>query len=113
MQTNDAARILSAIGHPIRLAIFRLLVQSGPAGLSAGDIAQAVDMVPSSLSFHLKDLAKSDLVIAKPAGRFVMYAANFQVMSSLIAFLTHDCCGGNPCLPMTEPVCQPQTTHKA
>jgi ArsR family transcriptional regulator len=113
MQTNDAARILSAIGHPIRLAIFRLLVQSGPAGLSAGDIAQAVDMVPSSLSFHLKDLAKSDLVIAKPAGRFVMYAANFQVMSSLIAFLTHDCCGGNPCLPMTAPVCQPQTTHKA
>lgn len=99
----DAARALSALGHETRLSIFRLLVQAGPAGAAAGDIARALDLAPNALSFHLKDLAFAGLANSRNAGRFVIYSANFASMNDVIAFLTENCCGGAGCetLPAT------------
>jgi DNA-binding transcriptional ArsR family regulator len=92
MKTTDAVRQLGALAQETRLAIFRALVQAGPEGLPAGAIAEAVGAPASTLSFHLKELAGSGLVRARPEGRFVYYSANYAGMSSLVEFLTEKCC---------------------
>jgi len=101
--TDQAAQMLAAIGHRARLQIFRHLVQAGPIGMAAGDIARALDMAPSSLNFHLRVLHNNRLISSRTEGRFVIYAAQFDAMAQLLAFLTDDCCGGNPCLPNMTP----------
>jgi ArsR family transcriptional regulator, arsenate/arsenite/antimonite-responsive transcriptional repressor len=99
METMDASRALSALGHETRLSIFRLLVQAGPAGAAAGDIARALELAPNALSFHLKDLSHAGLVSSRAAGHYVVYSANFASMNDLIGFLTENCCGGAGCEP--------------
>lgn len=105
METKQAISALVAVAQDSRLAIFRLLVQAGPAGMAASKIAEQLGIPPSSLSFHLKELTHADLVTPKQEGRFVIYAANFNTMNGLIAFLTENCCGGNPCTPACIPTC--------
>lgn len=105
MQTKDVITALAALAQESRLAVFRLLVQVGPAGLAASKIAEILGVPPSSLSFHLKELSYADLVISRQEGRFVIYSANIANMNSLIGFLTENCCGGNPCVSTTTPTC--------
>lgn len=100
---DGAAAMLSAIGHPVRLQVFRELMQAGPNGLSAGEIARLIDMPPSSLNFHLRALQQNTLISSRTEGRFVIYTALFDSMSALLAFLTENCCGGNPCMPTASP----------
>jgi DNA-binding transcriptional ArsR family regulator len=107
MQTNQAISALGALAQEMRLAVFRLLVRAGPAGLAASRIAQELAVAPSSLSFHLKELANAGLIVPRQDGRFVIYAANFDTMNGLIAFLTESCCGGNPCTPSAASACNP------
>jgi DNA-binding transcriptional ArsR family regulator len=90
---------LSALAQPHRLAAFRLLVEAGPAGLAAGDIAARLDMPASSLSFHLAHLRRAGLAVQRRAGRSLFYAADFAAMTSLVAYLTENCCGGATCAP--------------
>ncbi|MGR9106153.1 MAG: ArsR/SmtB family transcription factor [Gammaproteobacteria bacterium] len=99
MQVKSAVAALAALAQDSRLSIFRVLVQAGPAGLPAGKIGEATGIAPSALSFHLKELAHADMVHSQPQGRFVIYSANYATMNALLAFLTENCCGGNPCLP--------------
>jgi ArsR family transcriptional regulator, arsenate/arsenite/antimonite-responsive transcriptional repressor len=94
MNTEDAVVILFSLAQGARLEIFRLLVQAGPAGLAAGDIATRLDMPASTLSFHLKELAHAGLVKPLQSGRFIYYSAAFDVMNGLLAFLTENCCEG-------------------
>jgi ArsR family transcriptional regulator len=105
MQTKDVITALAALAQESRLAVFRLLVQTGPAGLAASKIAEILGVPPSSLSFHLKELSYADLVISRHEGRFVIYSANIANMNSLIGFLTENCCGGNPCVSTVTPTC--------
>ena len=105
MENKDAVVALAALAQESRLAAFRLLVQAGPGGLAASKIAQALGMPPSSLSFHLKELANANLVVPRQEGRFVIYAAQFDTMNTLLGFLTQNCCGGNPCSPAAASVC--------
>ena len=107
METKDAVTALAAIAQDSRLAIFRMLVQAGPAGLAAGRIGELTGIAPSSLSFHLKELSHAGLVGSQQAGRFVIYTANFDTMNALLGFLTENCCGGNPCAPVCSPACPP------
>lgn len=93
----EAARALSALGHESRLAIFRLLVQAGPAGLPAGEIARMLELAPNTLTFHLKDLTHAGLAESHQAGRFVIYSAVFPKMTGLVNYLTENCCGGAVC----------------
>jgi DNA-binding transcriptional ArsR family regulator len=101
METKFIISALAALAQESRLVIFRALVQAGPAGLSAGKISEQTGIPPSSLSFHLKELAHAEMVTAQPEGRFIIYAANFSTMNGVIAFLTENCCGGNPCTPVS------------
>lgn len=107
METNQTIAALSALAHESRLAVFRTLVQAGPKGLPAGQIATLLNVPPSSLSFHLKELAHAQLVTSQQDGRFVIYSANFATMNGLLAYLTENCCGGNPCSPISTGSCKP------
>ncbi|HTH61691.1 MAG TPA: metalloregulator ArsR/SmtB family transcription factor [Paraburkholderia sp.] len=98
MDSNLVVRALGALAHESRLAIFRSLVVAGPQGMAAGEIAQQLGLAPSSLSFHLKDLAHAELVTPRQDGRFVIYTANFDAMTNLIDFLTENCCAGTACV---------------
>lgn len=94
MELNQALPALTALGHGTRLSIFRLLVEAGPDGRMAGDIADALAVPAATLSFHLKDLAHAGLIHGESRGRFVCYRADFNAMTGLIEFLTRNCCVG-------------------
>jgi DNA-binding transcriptional ArsR family regulator len=113
MDTKHVLAALAALAQESRLAAFRLLVQAGPDGLAASKIAEHLDMAPSSLSFHLKELAHAGLIAARQDGRYVIYSASFDTMNGLLAFLTENCCGGVPCAPAGAPACcEPATITK-
>jgi DNA-binding transcriptional ArsR family regulator len=99
METTDALKALGALSQDSRLAIFRLLVQAGPAGRAAGDIGEQLGIPPATLSFHLAQLAGAGLVRSRQDGRFIYYSADFGAMNALVGFLTENCCGGNACGP--------------
>lgn len=105
METKQALAALAALAQESRLAAYRLLVQVGPAGMAASKVAEALDIAPSSLSFHLKELTHANLVSPRQEGRFVIYVANFETMNCLLGFLTKNCCGGNPCSPVASVAC--------
>lgn len=94
MDSNYVVRAFGALAHDARLAIFRALVVAGHDGMAAGEIAQQLGLAPSSLSFHLKELAHAGVVTSRQEGRFVIYTANFDAMTNLIGFLTENCCAG-------------------
>ena len=104
MEIKDATLALAALGQATRLSVFRLLVEAGPEGRKAGDIAEALSLPGATLSFHLKELSAAGLIRGEPLGRFIRYSADFQRMAELIAFLTHDCCGGDSsqCAPVAS-----------
>jgi DNA-binding transcriptional ArsR family regulator len=101
METKAVIAALAALAQDSRLAIFRHLVQIGPAGCAASKIGEAVEIAPSSLSFHMKELAHAGLVTSRQEGRFVIYAANYTAMNNVLGFLTENCCGGNVCSPVS------------
>ncbi|VVE22193.1 ArsR/SmtB family transcription factor [Pandoraea anhela] len=107
METNNVLDALAALAHGVRLTVFRLLVQAGPEGLPAGRIAELMEMPASSLSFHLKELHRADLVTSRQEGRSIIYMARFETMTALLGYLTENCCGGVPCMPAS--VCPPVT----
>ena len=111
MKTNDAVAALAALAQETRLAVFRLLVEQGSSGMSAGEIAERVGIAPAALSFHLKELSHARLVTSRQDGRYVFYAADFAAMNRLLAFLTANCCAadGGGCGPAA---CAPSTSHR-
>lgn len=88
----EAVRALGALAHESRLAVFRLLVRQGPAGLPAGEVGEAVGLPPATLSFHLSQLDRAGLVRARREGRRVVYSADYEAMEGLLTFLTEKCC---------------------
>ena len=96
---------LGALAQEHRLAAFRLLVQTGAEGLPAGVIAEKLGVAPSSLSFHLAQLANAGLITQRRQSRQIIYAADYAAMNALMAYLTENCCGGVPCF--ATPTCQP------
>ena len=101
MKTLAAAELLAALGHESRLAIFRLLVEAGPAGMKASAIGETLGLPAPTLSFHLSHLSRVGLIEGRKESRFIHYSASFSMMDELIAFLTHNCCNGSGCLPKT------------
>jgi ArsR family transcriptional regulator, arsenate/arsenite/antimonite-responsive transcriptional repressor len=95
MKPDQVVKALAALAQPTRLAIYRLLVVSGPDGLAAGQVAEKLKVAPATLSFHFKTLSHAGLVESKQDGRFIYYAANFAVMNGMLDYLTENCCGGN------------------
>jgi len=102
METPSAVTALSALAHPGRLEVFRLLVRAGPEGIAAGEIARATGSLANTMSTNLNVLAGAGLVTSRRDGRSIIYAAAFDRMRELLAFLMEDCCAGNAeiCAPL-------------
>jgi ArsR family transcriptional regulator, arsenate/arsenite/antimonite-responsive transcriptional repressor len=97
MNTTQAIAALGSLAQDTRLEVFRLLVRRGPEGLAAGAIAQRLDVPPATLTFHLHQLLHANLLVQRRESRSVIYAANFQGMNALMAFLTENCCSESAC----------------
>jgi len=93
----EAVLALDALAHAQRLRVFRALVAAGPEGLLPSTLADELVISRSALSFHLKTLHHAGLVTTETSGRNVIYRAEFEKMTGLIAYLTENCCGGAPC----------------
>lgn len=96
MNEDDALKTLSAITHPLRLRALRRLVQAAPEGLSAGDIAIAIEASPSKTSFHLNMLSEAGLVRSERQSRHIRYRVEFAALGGVLRYLIEDCCGGHP-----------------
>lgn len=96
MKSSQVVKALSALAQPTRLAIFRMLVTCGPSGLAAGQVSEKLKVSPATMSFHFKALSHAGLIESRQDGRFIYYAANFVAMNNIVAYLTENCCAGNP-----------------
>lgn len=105
MEKTTAIAALAALAQENRLDVFRLLVQAGPDGMTAGSIAEALDLAPNTLTFHFDRLRMAGLATVRREGRSMIYAAQFETMDALLGFLTENCCGGAPCAPAV--ICKP------
>ena len=106
MEMKPAVTALSALAHQGRLMTFRMLVQAGREGISAGDIARRLDVPPNTLSANLTILSNAGLIDSRREGRSVIYSAQYQAMTDLLEYLMQDCCGGAPeiCASLTNSV---------
>lgn len=102
MEIKSAVASLGALAHEGRLSTFRLLVQAGPEGLAAGEIARRLGVLPNTLSASLNVLSHAGLIDSRREGRSIIYTAHYHAMRELLAFLMEDCCAGSPeiCAPL-------------
>jgi ArsR family transcriptional regulator len=102
MKKTDVIAALAALAQDNRLDVFRLLVQAGPEGMSAGSVSTALDLAPNTLTFHFDRLRAAGLVTVRRDGRSMIYAAQFDTMNKLLGYLTENCCQGTPetCAPV-------------
>jgi ArsR family transcriptional regulator len=111
MDESQALASFGALAQETRLRVVRLLVRAGADGMAAGQIAEAVGVSASNISFHLKELEQAGVVAARRDARRIVYAADFAALSGLVRFLMEDCCGGRPeiCAPILAdfPPCCP------
>jgi ArsR family transcriptional regulator len=110
MQAYQTIRALGALAQEHRLAAFRLLVQAGPEGMAAGALSDALDVPPSSMSFHLAQLQNAGLVTQRRQSRSLIYSADYAAMNGLIGYLLDNCCEGSACLPDVS--CSPVTSER-
>lgn len=105
MDTTQTVAALAALAHEHRLSLYRMLVEQGPNGLSAGAIAERLGLAPSSLTFHLQHLLRAGLISQRRVSRQLIYAADFTAMNALVSFLTENCCGRGQSarLPPSDP----------
>jgi DNA-binding transcriptional ArsR family regulator len=104
MEKSDAVAALAALAQDHRLDVYRLLVQAGPQGMPAGSVAGALKLAPNTLTFHFDRLRQAGLVSVRREGRSMIYAARYEAMNGLIAYLTENCCGraSEQCAPVYE-----------
>ena len=109
----NAVAALAALAQENRLDIFRLLVQAGPEGMAAGQVAERLGLAPNTLTFHFDRLRFAGLVTVRRDGRSMIYAARFEAMNNLVSFLTENCCqGAQECTP--DAACKPKgVPHEA
>jgi len=116
MKATEAVTALAALAHVYRLAVYRMLVEAGPEGFPAGEIASRLKLPPSSLTFHLQALQRAGLITQERMSRQIIYAADFGAINSLVGYLTENCCArsasadcGVECAPAAE---RPRTIRK-
>lgn len=106
MDILAAVDALEALAHETRLSVFRLLVKAGPAGLTAGAIAEDLDALPNTMSSHLAKLNRAGIVTSERDGRNIIYRADFDAVGQLIVYLMEDCCDGSAevCVPVAASI---------
>jgi len=112
MESEETILALAALAQPTRLEAFRLLVRQEPRGISAGDIARALDVPQNTMSSHLSVLSRARLISARRFSRSIVYRADLSHLRRVMLFMLRDCCEGRPeiCAPLVEdltPCCAP------
>lgn len=105
MESIAVVKALTALAQSSRLEVFRSLVVAGQAGLTPGTLSESLGVAPNTLSFHLKELVHADLISQERVGRNLVYRAQFDRMNAVLAYLTQNCCQGQPCLPALAAAC--------
>ncbi|MDB5107195.1 MAG: ArsR family transcriptional regulator [Candidatus Binatus sp.] len=113
MKREEVIAALGALAQESRLDIFRMLVEKGPDGVPAGEIAHKLKLPAPTLSFHLGQLKHAGLLNARRNSRSIAYAANYETMNALLRFLTENCCGGRPELCAPTIACAPVNGKRA
>jgi len=96
MEPRRVAAAFTALGQETRLHVMRALLEAGPTGMPAGEIAVTLGVPASTLSFHLRALEHAGLIAPTRQGRSLIYAAQIAHLRALIGFLTEVCCDGEP-----------------
>ena len=114
MKKDRAVSALAALAQDNRLDVFRLLVQAGPDGMPAGQVAEALDLAPNTLTFHFDRLRDAGLVTVRRDGRSMIYSARYEAMNALIAYLTENCCRGraDQCMPIKGEKAAQSRSHR-
>jgi ArsR family transcriptional regulator len=104
MEINTAVTALSALSQETRLRVFKLLIEYGYSGTSAGSLSEQLGVPHNTLSFHLSHLSHAGLVTSRKDGRSVIYAANCDAVEGLIGYLQENCCirEGGDCSPVSR-----------
>lgn len=96
MKKTDAVRALAALAHETRVDVFKLLVTAGSAGVSVGDVGKKLGIPPTTMSFHIAQLANAGLVTQQRDGKMVRLFVDFNEMNRLLGYLTENCCQESP-----------------
>ena len=114
MEMSNAVAALAALAQDNRLDVYRLLVQAGPEGLRAGQVAAALKLAPNTLTFHFDRLRGAGLISVRRDGRSMIYAARYDTMNALLGYLTENCCQGRAgqCLPVARTKRSPATARR-
>ena len=104
MDNQSAIQAFLALGQETRLNVFRLIVQRGDTGLTPSDLVEQLGVPNATLSFHLKELVRADLLLVERQSRHLIYRPNASLVQQLSGFLLENCCGGKPCLPSNKKV---------
>lgn len=99
MEKEDVIAALAALAQESRLDAFRLLVQAGPEGMAAGEVAAALDVPANTLSFHFDRLRNAGLIKVQRKSRSLIYSAKYETMNGLLGYLTENCCQGKRANP--------------
>ena len=87
MSDNELVAVLAALGHTVRLSVWRMLLPHGANGLPAGAIAEQMAIIPSSLSFHLRQMTQAGILVQRRSSRHMIYAVNSDIMNDVMALL--------------------------
>jgi ArsR family transcriptional regulator len=114
MKKQNVVAALAALAQDSRLDVYRLLVQAGPEGMSAGSVAGTLKLPPNTLTFHFDRLREAGLVTVRREGRSMIYAARFDTMNALLGYLTENCCQGRAeqCVPPECKSAAPSTARQ-
>lgn len=104
MTNNDAINAFLALGQETRLNIFRLVVQRGDTGLTPSELIEKLGIPNATLSFHLKELTRANLLLVERQSRHLIYRPNAELVQALSGFLLENCCGGQPCAPRQKKI---------
>jgi len=104
-----AVKALTAMAHEGRLRLLRILVQAGPEGLLAGELARKVEVAATTASAQLLVLSNAGLVTSQRDGRRVIYRVDYSSLEGLMGYLLEDCCGGRAeiCKPLARRLATP------
>lgn len=96
MESVEAIAVFAALSQSTRLEAFRLIVEHGPEGVAAGDVARHLDVPQNTMSTHLAILTRAGLVESERQSRSIVYRAVLERVQDVASFLVQDCCGGRP-----------------
>jgi len=102
MNIDQAANCMDALGIPVRLRIYKMLVEAGSKGLSVGQIQEKTETPRSTVSHHIHRLMQADLVTQERIGTTLICRAKYNVMDNLLAFLEEDCCAADRTNQLTK-----------